>query len=84
MPTSITTEQTHALLDLYDSLCARPDLQLDMWLEPATCSSFLITQLHTQELTTRIGLSLSESAIFCGCGCRCNVPRLFYSLSLER
>ena len=27
-------EQTHALLDLYDSLCARPDLQLDMWLEP--------------------------------------------------
>ena len=27
-------EQTHALLDLYDSLCARADLQLDMWLEP--------------------------------------------------
>lgn len=27
-------EQTLALLDLYDDLCARPDLQLDMWLEP--------------------------------------------------
>lgn len=27
-------QATSDLLDLYDSLCLRPDLQLDMWLEP--------------------------------------------------
>lgn len=27
-------EATKDLLDIYDSLCLRPDLQLDMWLEP--------------------------------------------------
>lgn len=27
-------EKTHELLDLYDSLCSRSDLHLDMWLEP--------------------------------------------------
>jgi len=31
----VTHDQTTSdLLDLYDSLCLRPDLQLDMWLEP--------------------------------------------------
>lgn len=32
---AVTHDQTTTeLLDLYDSLCLRPDLQLDMWLEP--------------------------------------------------
>lgn len=28
------SDDTHALLDLYDGLCLKPELQLDMWLEP--------------------------------------------------
>ena len=76
-------EQTHALLDLYDSLCARPDLQLDMWLSRRHAFISII-RLHTRELTTRIGLSLRESAIFSAVVVAVTLQRLFYLFSLGR